>query len=925
MFFLVLGAVSATEIDNVTNTDSGNLMVSDDKLSSDNLKVSEPDSILKAESDAIEYDSTLQSSNQDKLSENESANTTPKDTSISVSNARYSKSNTVFKVTLKDSNGTLLDGKKVTLKVNSKSYTGTTSKGIAYIKTASLNVGTYTATATFKGDKNYLKSSISSKVKVYHSIGNGKNIVATYGDSIVYSATFWKDNGRLANTNVKFTVNGKTYTVKTNSKGEANVTLKLVPGKYPVTVYNPYSKEKIKPNTITVNKANSKITGSNAYMLPKTKLKYSVVLKNNKDIPLKTKRVFFTYNNKQVNTLTDENGKATITIPALSKGTYTISYRFKGATRYNPVSNSKKLYVRDPTTKLTSSPLTMQYNDGSVFTLKATNSAGKALANKKVKFTLNEKTTTVVTDSKGVAKLAVGAIKPGTYTVKSTFSTAGLKDYNTNSNTIKITKQTVTVSADDLVMEYNDWSNFKATVKNKTGSVIFGADVHFTYNGQTISAVTDKNGVSSFAITDEVGYYPVDIQVVDTRYTSSKISKHILVNGTKFSASDMAMGVDTTGTFQVKLIDGQNKAVSGATVKFTLNGKTQSVKTDSSGIAKLTVSGLSAGKYTVTYTDGKTNGSSIITVANAVTLKEVIAASQNVKKYIESNEELPNTVKIGSITYSLAEYMYLASQAIINLNSNNKKDITVKAVSNPTSPGEASNLGNLYDYVSVAKSVVSTANSKGVMPNSVSSNVGTIGYDGLVYATARVVAFYDDYSIMPNYVSIKTYATSSSSSSLNSKNTITNLKAYLASSTNCQVGNSKIKSIVDSITSGLTTDKAKATAIYNYVRDQISYSFYYNTKYGAVGTLNAKQGNCVDQSHLLVAMYRTAGLAARYVHGTCYFTLSGSTYGHVWTQVLIGDTWIVGDPTSSRNSFGTVVNWNNYNYALKGYYSSIAF
>ena len=925
MFFLVLGAVSATEMDNVTNTDTGNLMVSDDKLSSGNLEISESDSLLKVESDPNEYDSTLQSSDQDKLSENESTNTTPKDTSISVSNARYSKSNTVFKVTLKDSNGTLLDGKKVTLNVNGKTYSGTTSNGAAYIKTASLKIGKYTATATFKGDNNYIKSSISKKVKVSSSISNNKNIVTTYGDTAVYSAIFWKDTGRLANTNVKFTVNGKTYTVKTDSKGQANISVKLVPGKYPVTVYNPYSKEKIKSNTITVNKASTKITGSNAYMLPKTKLKYSVVLENNKGTKLKNTRVIFTYNNKQVKTLTDGNGKATITIPALSKGTYTISYSYKGAARYKPVSDSKKLYVRDSTTTLTSSALTMQYNDGSVFSVKATNSAGKALANKNMKITLNGKTTTVVTYSAGVAKLTVGAIKPGTYTVKSTYSTAGLKDYNTNSNTVKITKQTATLIADDLVMEFNDFSNFKATVKNKTGSTVFGANVHFTYNGQTISSMTDKNGVSAFAVTDSVGYYPVDIQVVDTCYTSSKISKHILVNGTKFSASDMTIGVDTTGTFQVKLIDGENKAVSGSTVKFTLNGKTQSVQTDSNGIAKLTVPALSAGKYTVTYTDGKTNGSSIITVVNAVTLKEIIAASQNVKKYIESNEELPNTVKIGSITYSLAEYMYLASQAIINLNNNNKKDIAVKSVSNPTNPGEASALGNLYDYVSVAKSVVSTANSKGVMPNSVSSKVGTIGYDGLVYATARVVAFYDDYAIMPNYVSIKTYASSSSSSSLNSKNTITNLKAYLASSTNCQVGNSKIKSIVNSITSGLTTDKAKATAIYNYVRDQISYSFYYDTKYGAVGTLNAKQGNCVDQAHLLIAMYRTAGLAARYVHGTCYFTLSGSTYGHVWTQVLIGDTWIVGDPTSSRNSFGNVVNWNNYNYNLKGYYASIAF
>ena len=178
---------------------------------------------------------------------------------------------------------------------------------------------------------------------------------------------------------------------------------------------------------------------------------------------------------------------------------------------------------------------------------------------------------------------------------------------------------------------------------------------------------------------------------------------------------------------------------------------------------------------------------------------------------------------------------------------------------------------------------------------------------------------------MPNYVTIKTYSSSAPTGSpLNSKNTIKDLKPYLRATTHCQVGNSQIKSVVNSLTSGLTTDLAKARAIYNYVRDAVSYSFYYDTRYGAVGTLNAKTGNCVDQAHLLIAMYRTAGLAARYVHGTCVFS-SGSTYGHVWAQVLIGDTWIVSDATSVRNSFGNVVNWNNYNYALHGYYSGIEF
>lgn len=921
MFFLILGAVSATEVSNVTSTDDSNLIVDDDKLSIENLEDSELNSIQDTNLAEDNKNDCLTSDNT--LTANQSTNVTKLDTQLTVNNPHYSKSSTVFKLTLKDSNGNLLSNKTVSIKVNSKTYTGTTgNSGIAYITTPSLSMGTYTVTAKFNGDSEYSKTSFSNKVSVYSSISDRKNIVKNYGVEKYFSATFWKDNGRLANTNVKFTLNGKTYTVKTDSKGVAKISTNLVPGKYTIKSYNPYSKETAS-NTITVNKAPTTITGTSAYILPKTKFSYSIVLKNGNN-NLKNAKIYFNYNGKQVTATTDANGKATITIPALSKGTYTINIQYKGSAKYKASSVSKKLYVKDSTTKLKASNLNMQYNDGSSFSVKATDSTGKVLANKAIKFTLNGKTTTGTTDSKGIAKLAVGNLKPGTYTVKYSYSTAGLKDYNVQSNSIIISKQTVTISVNDLVMKYNDGSSFQATITNKTGSPLSGISVQFTLNGKTTKETTDANGVAKFTVSENIGYYPINTQIVDTTYyTSKKVTNHILVNGTKFEASDLTIPVTSTGTFSVKLVDGEGKPVS-ATIKFTLNNINHTVQTDSNGIAKLTISGLEKGTYTVTYTDGSATGSSKINIVYKVTLKEIITASQNVKKYIESNGELPNTVTIGGTSYSLAEYVYLASQAIINLNNNNKADITVKAVKNPTSPKAASNLGNLYNYLSVAKSVVNTVNSKGTMPDSVSSEVGTIGYNGWAYAAARVVAFYGDYSIMPNYVTIKTYSLSSSSSSLNSKNTITNLKNYLAASTNCQVGNSKIKSLVSSLTSGLTSDLAKATAIYNYVRDSVSYSFYYNTKYGAVSTLNAKTGNCVDQSHLLVAMYRTAGLAARYVHGTCVFS-SGSTYGHVWTQVLIGDTWIVGDPTSTRNSFGKVVNWNNNNYQLKGYYASIAF
>ena len=150
------------------------------------------------------------------------------------------------------------------------------------------------------------------------------------------------------------------------------------------------------------------------------------------------------------------------------------------------------------------------------------------------------------------------------------------------------------------------------------------------------------------------------------------------------------------------------------------------------------------------------------------------------------------------------------------------------------------------------------------------------------------------------------------------------MRKYLKSSWHCKVGSAKIKALVKTLTKGLTNRVDKAKAIFNYVRDTLDYGLYYNTRYGALGTLKNKKGNCVDHSHLLVAMYRTAGFKARYVHGVCHFN-SGHTYGHVWTQVLIGKTWVCADATSYGNSLGKISNWNTKSYKIHAKYRSLPF
>ena len=1139
MLFLLVGAVSAVELNNVSSTEDSNLATDNvDALSVENkLEVSSEDSIsetniVNSHDDDLDnhLDDALKSAREDDYgnvqtsdngvvndgtsgndvlsasSDNKVSDSSKISSSVDVFDTHYAKSATYFKVTLKDNNGKAIGNQKISLNVNGKSYSAVSdNSGIASVKTAALAIGTYTVTVNFAGNSNYAASSLSKKVKVLSSV-SGSDVTKYYGPVSQYSVTFWKNYDALANTKVSFTLNGATYTRTTDNNGVARLSLNLAPGNYVISTVNPYSNEKLSNNYISKKDSTTLTHGSTSTnILPNTKYSFTVTLKSSQGVLIEGKTITFKYNNKQVTAQTNSNGKATITIPVLSKGTYSISYSYSGDKFYSGSSESGKLYVKDSTAKLTSSDLKMQYKDGSKFvvTLKdnnaplankdikitikgvtytqKTDSKGNAyqavglypgtytvkyqyltpgsfnycegsnkiivskqtaslsagdlvmkyndgssykvtvkdksgsplknidvkftingvtythktdsngiaqqpiglkigkytiktvisdnyyqsstvtktisvkekldptvkltssalnmvyqdgskfavtlkdnnvpLANKDIKFTVNGASYTYKTDSKGTAYLPIG-LKPGTYTISYQYLTPGASNYCQGSNKVVVAKQTASLSAGDLVMNYKDGSSYKVTVKNKSGNPLKNIDVKFTINGATYTHKTDANGVAAQAIGLNVGYYAIKTVISDNYYQSNTASKYVSVIGTKFVGQDLHATPGKSASYSVKALDYKNNPLKNTKITFTVNGKTYYGTTDSNGVAKVTLDALSAGTYTVKYSQGSFSGSSKIYVANSATIKQLISASKTVRDYIETNHKLPSNVKINGVSYAIQDYLYLASKAIVNLKSGNTETIYSKNVEAPSSPSSTYSYGNLNDYLSVAKSIVKTADSKSKMPDSVSSKIGTIGYKPLVYAFARVVAFYGENDVMPSYVTIKSI--SGTTKSINSKNTIDDLSAYLESSKNCQVNNSQIKKIVTKLTKGLETDTEKATAIFNYVRDTISYSFYYDTKHGAVGTLNAKSGNCVDHAHLLVAMYRTAGLAARYVHGTCTFS-SGSTYGHVWAQVLIGNTWTVSDATSTRNSLGKVVNWNTNSYTLHGYYSGISF
>ena len=128
------------------------------------------------------------------------------------------------------------------------------------------------------------------------------------------------------------------------------------------------------------------------------------------------------------------------------------------------------------------------------------------------------------------------------------------------------------------------------------------------------------------------------------------------------------------------------------------------------------------------------------------------------------------------------------------------------------------------------------------------------------------------------------------------------------------------------ITKKYSTKLEKANAIFNYVRNNLAYSYYANSLRGASKTLRDKRGNCCDHANLIVAMCRAVKIPARYSHAQgCRFKLSGTYEGHVWAQIYVGGRWYSADGTSYRNTLGHISNWDTRHYYRFRSYRSIPF
>ena len=682
------------------------------------------------------------------------------------------------------------------------------------------------------------------------------------------------NNAKLVNKPVNFLINNVIYSAKTNANGVAIFNFKLNPGTYTVISYfegddnycasdNLSSQFKILP-TINANDVVKYYKGSTPY---------KATYLDGQGNALKNKMVTITVNGKKYTKKTNNNGVASFSLN-FKPGTYKV-------TTTNPSNGYKLTTTFKILTTISTSDLKKVKGDNNKFVAKFFKSNGNPLSNKYVKFKIKGKIYKYKTNSKGEVKLSFNSFKKGTYKVIS-YNGDGLSRTKTvqiyNIATTKITTNSYTFLLNDT-KEIKIKFSTNLNDNSKAGKVI-----RITIGGLTYSQKTNANGEIKFKLPSlEPGLYTFDCEYAGNKFFKNSYAyKYITIldtSDTKLKVKSNTSFGDYSGTpFKVALTAGDVPLI-GKAVKFDVNGKSYTATTDNWGIASLPIN-LGVGNYAVNYQsfdDSKVNGTSgscSIEVFKRTNTKLVFNIASS---YKDSSQTFKVLLTDGNGTpMANREIELVIDDEIYYKMTNSNGYVTFKT-----------NLAcGKYKFV------IRFAGNEDYKSCSVSKSINV------------------KISKYVKGINEKDYSVSSS---------------YLKSTRYCQVNNAKIKSLVKSLTKGLTNKIDKAKAIFNYVKNNIVYSYYYNSKLGATGTLKAKCGNCVDQAHLLIAMYRAAGFKARYVHGKCKFYDDGQYYGHVWTQVLVDNTWICGDPISYSNQFGKINNWNVKNYKLRSTYLSLPF
>ncbi len=305
----------------------------------------------------------------------------------------------------------------------------------------------------------------------------------------------------------------------------------------------------------------------------------------------------------------------------------------------------------------------------------------------------------------------------------------------------------------------------------------------------------------------------------------------------------------------------------------------------------------------------------------------VIEAAVEIKAYVEEKEALPSSITINGNTCTMAEAEDLIMQVIVNINSGSTSTaLTYVDLADAANPSETITAGDiaLTEYIDMAGRNLTWNRANPASANYTTTSLGRVHYCERVFFNAKILAYYAENVALPATMDVDSwYSTIGTAGDATFGNDFSAYAAYLVPTANCQSTNATIIAVAKTAmycpSSNSHYGKVYANpsstyeAMWNvmeYITWNTDYQLYANTSKGALGTWNARAGNCCDMGHLMTALSRALGVPARYEHWYCQF--SSGTDGHVWSAIYIPDApksgnegnWFYADPVNNSCYLG---------------------
>ena len=478
-----------------------------------------------------------------------------------------------YSAVLFDENSNPIKSKIILFTLNGLNYYETTdNNGMASITTR-LDSGNYAIKMTFF-DNDYFPYSISKNINVKPYVEfyiNHTNYLNSISFAISTSISV-NDSFVIKINNVTYVLDDNLLTIDYLANGQYLLELTLFDGAdyaYNSFYYN-----------FTINAQTPTIVAgdfSTSYLSNAT---YPIRILDENSNPVSDCDVIFTLNNETLLRTTDENGDAFIYID-LPNGEYALVITTLENSRYYSSNATRTVLVNS--TILGDNPIKASNSNYAVQLLDVNNNP---LANATAHITYDGVSSELITNEDGFIYFKL--TKVGTFS---------LNVLNTVTDEVLIRNITVVSRITQnkaLIMYYGAGKSYSVRVCNDNGTFEKGLKVTFTLNGKTYTRFTDENGYASLKISLKPGTY-----TIKATYDGTSVSNRITVK-TTIITKNVSVKKGKTIKFNAKLLNSNGKILKNKKITFKFKGKTYNARTNSIGLATLSLkNSYRVGTYTI--------------------------------------------------------------------------------------------------------------------------------------------------------------------------------------------------------------------------------------------------------------------------------------------------------------------------------------